>query len=76
MYQPPDRRSKLSGSNAQALNVVRLRVLEGPNVRDQIAFYACHSFLESKRMLATYLRRMRKSNLEIRTAGSSGRPQL
>ena len=46
MYQPPDRRSKLSGSNAQALNVIRLRVLEGPNVRDQIAFYACHSFLD------------------------------
>ena len=40
-------------------------------------FYAFHSFLvESKRMLATYMRRMRNNNLEIKIAGSSCRPQL
>ena len=48
----------------------------GPNASDQIAFCAFHSFLvEVKRMLATYMRRMRKNNLEIRIAGSSCRPQ-
>ena len=54
--------------------VIKFRVIEGPNERDQIAFYAFHSFLvESKRMLATYMRRMRNNNLEIRIAGSSCR---
>ena len=34
--------------------VIRLRVIEGPNARDQIALCAFHSFLQwkSKRMLA------------------------
>ena len=56
--------------------VVRLRVFKGPNVRDHIAFCAFHSFLEkSKRMLATYVRRMRNNNLEIRVSGSSCRQE-
>ena len=55
-------------------------MIEGPNARDQIAFSACHSFLvkdwKFKRILATYMRRMRNSNLEIKIAGSFCRPQL
>ena len=54
-------------------------MIERPNARDQIAFYACdcHSFLvKSIRMPATYLPLMRNSKLEIWIAGSSGRPQL
>ena len=54
-------------------------MIELPNARDQIAFYACdcHSFLvKSIRMPATYLPLMRNSKLEIWIAGSSGRPQL
>ena len=50
-------------------HVIRLRVIEGPKTRDQIAFCAFHSF--SKRMLATYMRRMRNNKLEVRIAGSS-----
>ena len=57
--------------------VIRLRVIEGSNACDQIAFCAFHTFLvKSKRMLASYMRRMRINNLEIRIAGSSCRPQL
>ena len=60
--------------------VIGLRVIEGPNARDQIAFSACHSFLvedwKFKRILATYMRRMRNSNLEIKIAGYFCRPQL
>ena len=57
--------------------MMRLRVIKGPNARDQIAFCAFHLFLmEVKRMLATYMRRMRNSNLEIRIARSSCRAQL
>ena len=52
--------------------VVRLRVPEGPNARDQIAFCAFHSFLVE---VQTNVRRMRNNNLEIRIAGSSCRPQ-
>lgn len=55
MYQPPDRRSKLSGSNAHALHGIRLRVLEGPNMRDQIALYVCHSFLDEVQTNAGYV---------------------
>ena len=44
---------------------------------DQSAFCTFYTFLgKSKRMLATYMRRMRNCNLEIRIAGSSCRPQL
>ena len=46
--------------------VIRLRVIEDPNARDKIAFCAFQ---------ATYMRRMRSNNLEIRIAGSSCRPQ-
>ena len=51
--------------------VIRLHGVEERNVRDQIAL---GTFL-SLRMLATYMRRMRNYNLEIRIAGSSCRPQ-
>ena len=57
--------------------MIKLRVIEGPNARDQIAFCAFHSLLmDSKRMLASYMRRMRNNNLEIRIAGSSCRSKL
>ena len=50
--------------------VIRLRMMEGPNARDQIALCAFHSFL-----VATYdMRRMRNDNLEIRITGFSCRP--
>ena len=52
--------------------VIRLQRVEERNVRDQIAL---GTFL-SLRMLATYMRRMRNYNLEIRITGSSCRPQL
>ena len=51
--------------------VIRLRRVEGRNARDQIAFFLS---AKSKRILATYMRRMRNDNLEIRIAGSSCRP--
>ena len=38
--------------------------------------YSIHLSGKSKRMLATYLRRMLNNNLEIRIAGSSCRPVL
>ena len=34
--------------------VIRLRVIEGPNVRDQIAFCAFHSFLVEVQTTADY----------------------
>ena len=43
---------------------------------DQISFYAFHSFLvEVQTKLATYVPGMRNSNLVIKIAGSSCRPQ-
>ena len=51
--------------------VIRLRGVEGRNARDQIAFFRS---AKSKRILGTYMRRMRNDNLEIRIAGSSCRP--
>ena len=57
--------------------VIKLRVKEGPNARDQTAFSASiHYKWQSKQMLATYMRRMRNNNLEIRITGSSCRSQL
>ena len=57
-------------------SVIRLRVIEGPNARDQLrSVYSIHSSWKSKRMLATYMRRMRNDNLEIRIAGSYCRRQ-
>ena len=35
--------------------VITLRVTEGPNVRDQIAFFACHSFLMEVQTNADYI---------------------
>ena len=47
--------------------LIRLRVIEGPNSRDEIAFLAFHSFwVKSKWMLATYRRRICINSLEIR----------
>ena len=58
--------------------VIRLRVIEGPNARDQIALCAFNSFFSgsTKRMLPTCMRRMRNNNLEIRIEGSSFRLQI
>ena len=36
--------------------------------------YSIHSLWKYKRMLATYMRRMRNKNLEFTIAGSSSRP--
>ena len=56
--------------------VIRLRVIEGPNARDQLrSVHSNHSLWKSKRMLATYMRRMRNDNLETTIAGSSYRRQ-
>ena len=73
-YWALERRSKRPCSNAAVLR--QFHVTEGQNTRDQITLCAFHSFLvEVQRMLATYMRRMRNSNLEIRISGSSCRPQ-
>ena len=57
--------------------VVRLRVIEGPNARDQIVFCAFHSFLVEVQTKADYMYMwcVRNNNLDIRIAGSSCRPQ-
>ena len=69
-----ERRSKRSCSNATVFR--EFHVTEGQNTRDQITLYAFHSFLvKVQQMLATYMRRMRNNNLEIRIAGSYCRPQ-
>ena len=45
-------------------SVIRLRVIKGPNARDQIAFCALQSVLEVvQTKLATYVPSMRTSNL-------------
>ena len=49
----------------------KFHVTDDQNTRDHIT-----RSRKSKRMLATYIRRMRNNNLEIRIAGSSCRPQL
>ena len=69
----------------------KFHVIDGQNTRDfknqerqkvqtrvtTLAFAAFHLFLvEVQTKLATYTRRMRNDNLEIRIAGSSCRPQL
>ena len=46
--------------------VIKLRGIEGPNVGDQIAFYAFHSFL----------RRLRNNNLEIRMRAPLARNEV
>ena len=45
-------------------------VMQSPNVRDQIVFCAFHSF---KRMMATYMPRMRNSNLELSISSNQGK---
>ena len=57
--------------------VIRLRVIEDPDARDQIAFCAFPSLLVEVQTNAgyIYMRRMRNNNLEIRIAGSSCRLQ-
>ena len=56
--------------------MIRIRVTEGSNVRDEITICTFHSFLvEAQTQLVIYVPCMRNSNLEIRIAGSSCRPQ-
>ena len=57
--------------------VIGLRVIEGPNARDQIVFCAFHSFLVEVQTKADYMymRCVRNNNLDITIAGSSCRPQ-
>ena len=57
--------------------VIGLRVIEGPNARDQIVFCAFHSFLVEVQTKAAYMymRCVRNNNLDIRIASSSCRPQ-
>ena len=72
-----ERRSERFCPSARCCALRKFHVIIGwSNTRDQIAFCAFHSFLMGvKRMLTTYMRRMRNNNLEIRIAGSPGRPQ-
>ena len=57
--------------------VIRLRVIEDPNSRDQMRCVHCiHSLWKSKQMLTTHTYRMRTNNLKIRIAGSSRHQQL
>ena len=55
------------------MRVIRLQMIEGPNVHDQIASPAFHSFLVEAQMNANYIHGGHAhSNLKIRMAGSSG----
>ena len=69
-----------SGSLLQRYALRKFYVIEGPNARDQIAFCAFRLFLvDVKTKLSVYVPYflcMRKSNLEIRTAGFPCRPQI
>ena len=57
--------------------VITLQVIEGLNSRDQIAFFASiHSKWKSKRMLTTYMRRMRNNNLGLGLRAPLCCPQL
>ena len=52
---------------------IKLRNMEEPNVYYPIMTYAFHLFVVvDKRMLATYVPRMRNSNLETSSAGDRG----
>ena len=53
--------------------VIRLRGVEGRDARDQIAFFFIAEF---KRMLGTYMWRMRNDNLEIYDCGLFLSPSL
>ena len=60
-------------------SVTRLRVIEGSNALDQIAFCTFHTFVVEVQTNAgyiyLYMRRMRNNNLEIRISCSSCQPQ-
>ena len=45
----------ISRTDGQNTHVIRLRVIKGPNARDQIAFCAFHSFLMEVQMNAGYI---------------------
>ena len=51
----------------------QLLVIQVPNARDQIAFYAVHSLVVDVQMLATYMPRMRNSNLELSISSNQGK---
>ena len=36
---------KFHATDGQNMSMIRLRVIEGPNTSDQVAFYAFHTFL-------------------------------
>ena len=57
--------------------MIRLRVIERQNARDQIVFYALHSFqVDVHENLDISVRTVRNSNLAVRIAGSSCRLQF
>ena len=67
-----DRRPKRSCFNVGALR--KFHVIEGQNARDQVTFFAFHSFLVEVQTNAGYIwPSMRKSTLEIEITGSSCR---
>ena len=51
----------------------QLLVIQVPNACDQIAFYAVHSLVVDVQMLATYMPRMRSSNLELSNSSNQGK---
>ena len=70
--QTSDRRPKRSCFNVGALR--KFHVIEGQNARDQVTFFAFHSFLVEVQTNAGYIwPSMRKSTLEIKIEGSSCR---
>ena len=70
--QTSDRWPKHSCFNVGALR--KFHVIEGPNARDQVAFFAFHSFLVEDQANAGYIwPSMRNSTLEIKIAVSSCR---
>ena len=70
--QTSDRRPKRSSFNVGALR--KFHVIEGQNARDQVTFFAFHSFLVEVQTNAGYIwPSMRKSTLEIKIEGSSCR---
>ena len=54
--------------------MIRFRVIEGPNARDQIAYYAFHTFLVEAQMHAILVPRARSflvtGSLQIKPSGS------
>ena len=82
-------RSKFKTLQLQYCALHRFQVTDGQNTHDQItrgkrskrviklrSVHSIHSQWKYKRMLATYMRRMRNNNLEIRIVGSSCRLQV